>query len=61
MRECGGGIRFIVNLKLWLRSDSVSKSSSMRQSHCLPIAVFILDIYLWWHELWRFNQNFVEP
>jgi len=35
MREYGVEINFIcLELKLWLRSDSVSKTSSLRHSHC---------------------------
>jgi len=39
-------ILYVLNLKLWLRSDSVSKSSSLRHSHCLATVEFIVDIYL---------------
>jgi len=62
MREYGVEINLdVLRLKLWLRSDSVSKSSSLRHSHCLGTIAFILNIYLWWHVLWRFNHNNVEP
>jgi len=54
-------ILYVLNLKVWQRSDSVSKSSLLRHSHCLATVAFILDIYLWWRELWRFNHSFVEP
>ena len=50
-------ILYVLKLKLWLRSDSVWKSSSLRHSQCLATIAFILDIYLWWHVLWRFNYN----
>jgi len=47
MREYGGEINYtVLKLKLWLRIDSVSKSSSLRHSHCLATIAFILDIYL---------------
>jgi len=39
-------ILYVVNLKLWLRSDSVLKSSSLRHSNCLASIALILDIYL---------------
>jgi len=64
MREYGGDIGYILyvlNLKLWLRSGSVSKSSSLRHSHCFTTIPLILDIYLWWHVLWRFTHIYVEP
>jgi len=40
---------YVLKLKLWLRSDSVSKTSSLRHSHCLATIAFLLDIYLRWH------------
>jgi len=54
-------ILYVLKLKLWLRSDSVYMSSSLRHSHCLATIAFILDICLWWHVLWRFNHNYVVP
>jgi len=54
-------ILYVLKLKIWLRRDSVSKSSSLRHDHCLATIAFILDIYLWCHALWRFNHNYVEP
>jgi len=62
MREYGGDIHFIcLEAENTAKNDSVSKSSSMRHSHCLAKIAFILDIYLWCHVLWRFNHNYVEP
>jgi len=65
MGEYGGDwvvyILYILKFKLWLRSDSVPKSSSLFHSNYLVTIAFILDIYLWWHVLWRFNHNYVEP
>jgi len=47
MCEYGGDINFhVLKLKLWLRRDSVSKSSLLRHSHCLATIAFIPDIYL---------------
>jgi len=53
-------ILYVLRLKLWRRSDSIS-IFFMRHSHCLATVAFILDIYLWWHVLWRVNHNYVEP
>jgi len=50
MREYGGDwvvyILYILKFKLWLRSDSVPKSSSLFHSNYLVTIAFILDIYL---------------
>jgi len=49
MREYGSDIAYslyVLKLKIWLRNDSVSKSSSLRHGHCLAKTAFILDIYL---------------
>jgi len=46
MCEYGGDIHFILyvlKLKIWLRSDPVSKSSSLRHGHCLATIAFIID------------------
>jgi len=59
MCEYGGDVNFIC-VETWLRSDSVSKSTSFRHSDCLATIAFVLHIYLWWHALWRFNHNYVE-
>jgi len=49
MREYSGDILYILyvlKLKIWLRSDPVSKPSSVRHGHCLATIAFVLDIYL---------------
>jgi len=46
MREYGGDIRFICLEAEALAKKLVSKSSSLRHSHCLATISFILDIYL---------------
>jgi len=55
MRKYGGDINFIC-----LEAQTL-KSSSLRDSHCLATIALIVDIHLWCHVLWRFNQNYVDP
>jgi len=62
MREYGGDINFTCLEAQTLAKKRFSfKSSSLRGSHCLATVAFILDIYLWWHVLWWFSHNYVEP
>jgi len=48
MREYGGDILYVLKVKIWLRSDSISKSSSLHRGHCLAttafIQIFICDV-----------------
>jgi len=39
-------ILYVLKLKPWLGSYSVSNSSSMRHGHCSATIAFILDIYV---------------
>jgi len=62
MREYGGDMHFIcLETQTLVKKRFSYEVLSLSHGHCLATIAFILDIYLWWHVLWRVNHNYMEP